>query len=145
MKVSQALLVCALVLSAQVLQCFAQNPAESRIDRVFQGLRPPVAIKGRPAVRWTMAERMAARHVPGASVAIIDDGQMVWAGRFGVKEAGANDPVTTSTLFQAQSISKAVEATATLSLVDAGRLSLDEDPNTYLKSWKLPYNEFQAQ
>ena len=33
---------------------------------------------------------------------------------FGVKEAGTSDPVTPSTLFEAQSISKAVTATAAL-------------------------------
>ncbi len=52
--------------------------------------------------------------------------------------------MTPSTQFEAQSISKAVAATATLVLVNSGRLSLDESPNSYLKSWKLPYNEYQA-
>lgn len=145
MKVSQAGLLCAVALfTTQLSQCSARNLEQSRSERVLHGLRPAIAIKGRPVVRWTMAERMAAHHVPAASIAIIDHGQVVWAGAFGVKEAGANDPAITSTLFQAQSISKAVEATATLSLVQAGRLSLDENPNTYLKSWKLPDNEFQA-
>ncbi len=117
---------------------------EPRIERVLGGLRPPIAIKGQPPVRWKLAERMADSHVPGLSIAVIDDGKIAWARGFGVREAGTNEPVTTSTLFEAQSISKAVAATATLVLVNSGRLSLDESPNTYLKSWKLPYNEFQA-
>jgi CubicO group peptidase (beta-lactamase class C family) len=117
---------------------------EPRIERVLGGLRPPIAIKGQPPVRWKLAERMADSHVPGLSIAVIDDGKIAWARGFGVREAGTNEPVTTSTLFEAQSISKAVAATATLFLVNSGRLSLDESPNTYLKSWKLPYNEFQA-
>ncbi len=138
-------LLCVLAFSTtEVPQSFAQNPADDRIDRVLHGLRPPVAIKGRPAVRWTLAERMAVHHVPGVSIAIIDGGRVVWARGFGVKENGTNDLVTTSTLFQAQSISKAVAATATLFLVDSGKLSLDENPNTYLRSWKLPENEFQV-
>ena len=61
-----------------------------------------------------------------------------------MRETGSKEPVSTSTLFEAQSISKAVTATATLVLVNSGQLSLDESPNTYLKSWKLPYNEYQA-
>ena len=117
---------------------------EARIERVLSGLRPPIAIKGQPPVRWTLAERMADSHVPGLSIAVIDDGKIIWARGFGVREAGTNEPVTTSTLFEAQSISKAVAATATLVLVNSGRLSLDESPNAYLKSWKLPYNEYQA-
>ncbi len=117
---------------------------EARIERVLSGLRPPIAIKGQPPVRWTLAERMADSHVPGLSIAVIDDGKIAWARGFGVREAGTHEPVTTSTLFEAQSISKAVAATAALVLVNSGRLSLDESPNAYLKSWKLPYNEYQA-
>jgi CubicO group peptidase (beta-lactamase class C family) len=116
---------------------------EAQIERVLSGLRPPIAIKGQPPVTWTLAERMADSHVPGLSIAVIDDDKIAWARGFGVREAGTDEPVTTSTLFEAQSISKAVTATAALVLVNSGRLSLDESPNTYLKSWKLPYNEFQ--
>lgn len=123
----------------------SQQGAEGvRIARVLSGLRPPLAIKGSPPVRSTLAEELAESHVPGLSIAVIDNGQIDWARGFGVKDAGTTDPVTTSTLFQAQSISKAVTATATLVLINSARLSLDESPNAYLKSWKLPYNEYQA-
>src|SRR5579862_1697360 len=117
---------------------------EAKIERVLSGLRPPIAIKGQAPVRWTLAEQMAGSHVPGLSIAVMDDRKIAWARGFGVREAGTHEPVTPSTLFEAQSISKAVAATATLVLVNSGRLSLDESPNTYLKSWKLPNNEFQA-
>src|ERR1700751_630308 len=117
---------------------------EPRIERVVSGLRPPIAVKGQPPVRWKLAEQMAESHVPGISIAVMENSQIAWARGYGVKEAGTTDPVTTSTLFEAQSISKAVTATAALVLVNSGRLSLDESPNTYLKSWKLPYNEYQA-
>jgi CubicO group peptidase (beta-lactamase class C family) len=121
-----------------------QESEEARIERVLSGLRAPIAIKGQPAERWTLAELMAQSHLPGISIAVIDNDQIAWARGFGDKEAGTTDPVTTSTLFQAQSISKAVTATATLVLVNSRRLSLDESPNVYLKSWKLPYNDYQA-
>src|SRR6266436_3900972 len=126
-------------------QVSRQGAREARIERVLSGLRPPVAIKGQPPEKWTLAEGMAQSHVPGISIAVIDNGQIAWARGFGVKQAGTADPVSTSTLFEAQSISKAVTATATLVLVNSGRLSLEESPNVYLKSWKLPYNEYQAQ
>jgi len=126
-------------------QVSQQGAREARIERVLSGLRPPVAIKGQPPEKWTLAEGMAQSHVPGISIAVIDNGQIDWARGFGVKQAGTADPVSTSTLFEAQSISKAVTATATLVLVNSGRLSLDKSPNVYLKSWKLPYNEYQAQ
>ena len=43
-----------------------------------------------------------------------------------------------STPFQAASISKVVTATATLRLVDNGKLALDDNVNHYLKSWQVP-------
>ncbi len=97
-------------------QVSQQGAPEARIERVLSGLRPPVAIKGQPPEKWTLAEGMAQSHVPGISIAVIDNGQIDWARGFGVKQAGTADPVSTSTLFEAQSISKAVTATATLVL-----------------------------
>jgi CubicO group peptidase (beta-lactamase class C family) len=59
-----------------------------------------------------------------------------------VKDLSTNEPVTTETLFQAGSISKPVAALAALRLVQEGKLSLDEDVNAKLVSWKLPDSEF---
>ena len=118
--------------------------AAARIDRVLAGLRPRVAIKGAPPIRWTLSGEMAAHHVPGVSIAVIDSGRIVWATGFGVKEAGTADSVRPETLFQAASISKPVAATGMLRLVEQGKLSLDENVNTYLKSWKVPDNKFTA-
>ncbi len=80
--------------------------------------------------------------VPGLSVAVIDNFKIVWAKGYGVTEAGSATPVTTKTLFQAGSISKPVAATGALYLVEHGKLSLDEDVNQKLVSWKVPENEF---
>jgi CubicO group peptidase (beta-lactamase class C family) len=125
-------------------QAVQHGAEQARIERVLSGLRPPIAVKGQPPVRSTLAEEMAESHVPGMCIAVIDNDQIAWARGFGVKQAGTTDSVTTATLFQAQSISKAVTATATLVLVNSGRLSLEQSPNAYLKSWKLPYDEYQA-
>src|SRR5262249_50276365 len=79
---------------------------------------------------------------PGLSVAVIDGYKIVWAKTYGTTELGGTAPVTTKTLFQAGSISKPVAATGMLALVQAGRLSLDEDVNAKLKTWKVPENEY---
>src|SRR6185295_4490852 len=52
------------------------------------------------------------------------------------------DPVTAKTLFQAGSISKPVAAYGSLKMVEEGKIDLNENINTYLRSWKLPDNEF---
>src|SRR5205807_10028262 len=61
---------------------------------------------------------------------------------YGVTEPGGTVPVSPKTLFQAGSISKPVAAAGMLALVQEGKLSLDEDVNVKLKSWKVPENEF---
>lgn len=91
-----------------------------------------------------IAAQMAQRHIPGLSLAIIQDGRIVAARAYGVTEAGGTQPVTTSTLFQAGSISKSVAAFGALHLVEQGKLSLDADVNTALKTWKLPASELTA-
>ena len=52
--------------------------------------------------------------------------------------------VEADTRFQAASISKPVSAAAALALALLGQMSLDDDINKHLKSWKLPENHFTA-
>jgi CubicO group peptidase (beta-lactamase class C family) len=78
------------------------------------------------------------------SVAVVNDGRIEWAKAYGVADAEAKRPATTATLFQAASISKPVAAMGALRLVEEGRLSLDEDVNLKLRSWKVPANELTA-
>src|SRR5688572_23887791 len=89
-----------------------------------------------------LAERMAHYKVPGVSIAVIDKGEIAWAKGYGVLDAHGTRPVMTDTRFQAASISKPVAAMAALALVQQGRLSLDEDVNLRLTSWRVPDSEF---
>jgi CubicO group peptidase (beta-lactamase class C family) len=113
-----------------------------RIERIQDGLLPPVLFEGSKPT--PLAARMQELHVPGVSIAVIHDGKLEWARGFGVMSLGG-PPVTDETLFQAASISKPVTTLAVLRLVQAGKLDLDADVNQYLKSWKVPDNEFTAQ
>ena len=88
--------------------------------------------------------RMAERNVRGLSLAVIKDGKIALARAYGVTDETTKAPVTTSTLFQAGSISKPVAALGALHLVDKGTLALDVDVNGKLKSWKVPENRFTA-
>jgi CubicO group peptidase (beta-lactamase class C family) len=119
-----------------------QSSAEIRAGRVEQGLLPGIVITGRPLTTKSLTDRMAELKIPGASVAVINDGAIEWARGYGIVEAGTSTPVTPRTLFQAASISKSVAALAALLLVEQGKLALDEDVNARLKSWKVPENEF---
>src|SRR5262249_58433866 len=91
-----------------------------------------------PPLELTLKQLMDSYKVPGLSVAVIDNYKIAWAKGFGVTEPGGSTPVTTSTLFQAGSISKPVAAAGAMWLVAQGKLSLDEDVNTKLKTRKIP-------
>ena len=121
---------------------FAQQKIESRIRRVEEGLLPPVLLKGEGG--WTLQKRMKHYKVPGVSIAVINNHAVEWARAYGVKDAATGEPVTTETVFQAASISKTLNATVIMKRVMEEKLSLDENVNTYLKSWQLPDNEFTA-
>jgi CubicO group peptidase (beta-lactamase class C family) len=82
--------------------------------------------------------------VPGLSIAVVKDFKVEWARSYGIKDIETNEPVTTETLFQAGSISKPVAAMVALKRVQDGKLSLDENINSKLQTWKLPDNEFTA-
>jgi CubicO group peptidase (beta-lactamase class C family) len=124
---------------AAVAQSATVDP--SRIESL---LRPAVRIAGREDVAYRIEDRLTYYHVPGISLAIIEEGRVVFAKGYGVKEFGTSQPVDTSTLFLAGSISKPVFASGVLRLVESGKLSLDEDVNRYLTSWKIPESKFTA-
>jgi CubicO group peptidase (beta-lactamase class C family) len=84
--------------------------------------------------------QIAQQQIHGLSIAVIQNGK-IDARAYGVI-AGGGAAVSTTTLFQAGSISKPVAAMGALKLVEQGRLSLDEDVNAKLKGWKVPENEF---
>lgn len=121
---------------------FGQSGAETPIKRVEHGLLPAVLIKGDPS--WSIAERMKHYKVPALSIAVIKDFKIDWARAYGVKDLETNEPASTDTLFQAGSISKSVAAMVAMKKVEEGKISLDENINNKLTSWKLPDNEFTA-
>ena len=124
-----------------VLAAQAPVQVEQRIQHIQDAILPAVLTKGEPPAAAKLAERMAALHVPGVSVAMIHDGKIEWARGFGVTRVGG-PAVTPETLFQAASISKPVTAMAVLHLAESGKLKLDADVNQYLKTWKVPSNTF---
>jgi CubicO group peptidase (beta-lactamase class C family) len=119
-----------------------QEGKETRIHRVETTVVDLPMGDGQAPLRMDVLQLMKLYNVAGLSIAVIDDYKMVWAKGYGVIETGSSTPVTAKTLFQAGSISKPVAATGALSLVEHGKLVLDENVNEKLKTWKVPENEF---
>lgn len=72
-------------------------------------------------------EKMAAKHIPGLSLAVVRDGKILLAEGYGVANLELNVPATAKTNYSIASITKTFTALATMMLVEAGKISL-EDP-----------------
>ena len=61
------------------------------------------------------------------SVAVVKNGEIIYSGAFGKKDVEAGVDLSESDLFRIASISKSFTTTALMTLVDAGKLSIDAD------------------
>lgn len=86
-------------------------------------------------------EKLKAYKIPGASVAVINDGKIDWTKTYGVLDANTDEQINENSLFQCASIGKVITAMAVLNLVEEGYISLDEPVNNKLKRWKFANNE----
>jgi CubicO group peptidase (beta-lactamase class C family) len=130
----------ALFLISHAASCTDIAPA-SQIARVEGGMLPRASIKERLGSVETIEQRMEALGIPGVSIAVIDEGRVAWTKAYGVADTVDMTPLTTHTLFQAASISKPIAALGALRLIKEGRLSLNGDVNSQLRSWKIPAAE----
>jgi CubicO group peptidase (beta-lactamase class C family) len=101
-------------------------------------------VVGRIYAPASIAEQMRLYEVPALSIAIINDSKIEWAAAYGLADVESGRSATSSSLFQAASISKPISVTAALQIVQEKKLSLDEDVNLKLRSWKVPSNDFMA-
>ncbi|MFF4404870.1 amino acid adenylation domain-containing protein [Streptomyces sp. NPDC001404] len=83
-------------------------------------------------------DALAASGVPGASLAVMEGGELVALEGIGTLRAGSPERITDRTVFQAGSWGKHVTAVAVLRLVDEGLIDLDADADGYLRSWRIP-------
>ena len=90
--------------------------------------------------KTTLKERMDFYEVNAVSIAVVKNYKIEWVKAYGFADVSEKRPTTTKTLFQAASISKSFNSLGVLKLVEAKKLNLDQDINTFLKTWKFPYD-----
>ncbi|HEV2272327.1 MAG TPA: serine hydrolase domain-containing protein [Steroidobacteraceae bacterium] len=103
---------------------------------------PPVAATSAPTLTTTDLAAFLDGFVPyairsgdiaGAAVAVVANGQILFAKGYGVADTRQAKPVAADqTLFRLASVSKTFTWTAVMQLVQAGKLDLDRDVNGYL-------------
>jgi len=84
-----------------------------------------------------MAKAMTEFKVPGAAVAVVKDGKIVFAKGYGYRDVSRKLPVMGATLFPIASITKSFTVTALGTLADQGRLDWDKPVREYLPGFRM--------
>jgi CubicO group peptidase (beta-lactamase class C family) len=89
------------------------------------------------AVDAAVREALKAWGVPGAAVAVVRDGEVVYLKGHGLREAGTDRPVTADTVFPLASCTKAFTTAVMAMLVDEGKMSWDDPVRKHLDWFHL--------
>ncbi|MDH5251569.1 MAG: beta-lactamase family protein [Cyclobacteriaceae bacterium] len=98
----------------------------------FVNLCPVLAQSDQAGMEKYFNNKMKKSDRIGMQVAYVANGELAWAGSYGVKQYDKSDSVNDSTVFMVASISKPVTALAIMKLYDEGKISLDDNVNQYL-------------
>ncbi|MGA8869103.1 MAG: serine hydrolase domain-containing protein, partial [Candidatus Sulfotelmatobacter sp.] len=101
------------------------------LSALSQSQEPRLAQPKQGQIEAAVAKFMASTHVPGVSVAVVENGQYEWAEGFGFADLENNVPASEHTLFRLASISKSLTATAAMELWEHGKLDLDAPLQKY--------------
>ena len=85
---------------------------------------------------WIKAQ-MDYRGLPGMSLGIVYDQELVYARGFGYSDLEQKTPATPQTIYRIASITKTFTSTALMQLRDAGKLGLDDPITQYLPWFKI--------
>jgi CubicO group peptidase (beta-lactamase class C family) len=89
----------------------------------------------RAQIEAAVSNFLTSTHVPGVSVAVVENGQYEWGAGFGYADLENNAPASEHTLFRLASISKSLTATAAMQLWERGQLDLDAPVQKYCPSF----------
>ncbi|HWI76979.1 MAG TPA: serine hydrolase domain-containing protein [Sphingomicrobium sp.] len=139
-------------IAALAIPAAAQSPTQLQPTRTIAAVTPaaPPAATGEAGAHdlnkadldaWLdgyMPYALKAGDIPGAVVVVVKDGQPLTMRGFGYSDLKTRAPVDPqNTLFRPGSVSKLSTWTAVMQQVQAGKINLDADVNTYL-DFKIP-------
>jgi CubicO group peptidase (beta-lactamase class C family) len=79
--------------------------------------------------------------IPGASIALVDHGKVVFEGGFGVRDIGTSNKVDAHTLFMIASNTKGMSTLLLAEMVDAGKVRWDEKVTNVYPAFRLGSDE----
>jgi len=87
------------------------------------------------AVDQFMEKQVADKKIAGGTVLIARNGKIALAHHYGLMDLEAKKPVTADTIFSLYSMTKAITTAAALTLVESGKLGLDDPVSKYIPSF----------
>ena len=97
--------VCPLFLSCKHKTENKSQDPEPTYNDLESGLLPAVIVGDSIPQNYTISEAMETYNVPGVSLALFKDGDIVWTSQYGTIVKDSAQPITSTTKFQAASIS----------------------------------------
>ncbi len=79
-------------------------------------------------------------HIPGISLAVVADSQIIKAKGYGIANVESNVPATKDTVFEIGSMTKQFTATAIMMLIEEGKVSLDDKITKYFPAAPETWN-----
>lgn len=110
-----------------VMTCFCPD-ASAQGDKYFTSNNKKVRIETFDNEVITAMKDIG---IPGASIAIIDDGKIAYYNAYGIKGNVERDRIDKRTIFEGCSLSKSLLAFVAYQLVDEGKLNLDKPMHEY--------------
>ena len=118
----------------------------------------PTSAISAPSFKWISAiinarqqvlASVTRQNLPGLSVAVGHNGEIVWAEGFGFAELKTNTPVTLKDRFRIGTASTALTSVAAGLLIENGRLKIDEEIQTYVpafprKQWPVTMRQLMG-
>ncbi|MGI5486882.1 serine hydrolase domain-containing protein [Microtetraspora malaysiensis] len=130
-----ASLAASLVVSSLTLSLAVAPTAATAVSRPASAAAPAGGEPSPAAIDAYLGKAMESTALPGMSVVVTHNGKIVHAAGYGHDSAG--EPVTENTPMRVASVSKSFTAMAVMTLVDDGRLSLDEPVARRLPEFRL--------
>ena len=98
--------------------------------------RPEVADALTVLDRW-IEKQVEYHRLPGLSIAIVYDQDIVWAKGYGFSDVEGKIPATPSTVYRMGSVTKVFTSSAIMMLRDQGKLRLDDPVSKYLPWFRI--------
>ncbi len=130
---TRAFLICVLCAALFMVAAFGQNAPVKRLDG---STIVPAEIDA------TAARLMQGAEVPGAAIALFNDGKVAYLKTYGLRDKDNHLPLTLDTVMTAASWSKVAFAYMVMQLVDQGALDLDKPVYEYLPKPLPEYSNY---